>query len=88
MALVVFEVYKVAPCGSMRLHADPCISRLKLKGLHMAPVVFEVYTGAPCSSCIICRYWQLSGIYLDKSNKLFDIYSLYRVGQKFPDKLN
>ena len=44
------------PCGFMRFHAAPCISRLKLKGLHTALVVFEVYTGTPCGFCSICRY--------------------------------
>ena len=34
----------------------PCISRLYLKGMHVAPVVFEVYMVAPCSSCNICKY--------------------------------
>ena len=34
----------------MLLHAAPCISRLNLKGLHMALVVFEVYTVVPCGS--------------------------------------
>ena len=49
-APVVFEVYKVAPCGSMRLHAAPCISRLYLKDVYAAPVVIEVYTVAQCGS--------------------------------------
>ena len=47
---VVFEVYQVAPCGSMRLHAAPCIFRLYLKDLYAATVIFEVYEVAPCGS--------------------------------------
>ena len=50
MAPVVFEVYTVAPCGSLQLHVVPCISRPHLKGLHTVPVVFKVETVAPCSS--------------------------------------
>ena len=34
----------------MQLHETPCISRLYLKGLHVAPVAFEVYKVAPCGS--------------------------------------
>ena len=50
MDLVVFEVYTMAPCGCMQLHAAPCISGPNLKNLHTVPVVFKVYTVAPCGS--------------------------------------
>ena len=46
-APVVFEVYTVAPCSSIRLHAS---LNFILKGVHAIPVVFEVYTVAPCIS--------------------------------------
>ena len=39
--LPVFEVYFVAPCGSMWLHVAPCTSKIYFKGLFSAslPVV-------------------------------------------------
>ena len=40
----------MASCGSVQLHAAPCISRLYLKDMYAAPVVLEVYTMAPCIS--------------------------------------
>ena len=63
----------------MRLHAAPYISRLNLKGFHLAPVVFEVYTVAPRGSTWLHAAPCISILYLKGLHAAPVVFEVYTV---------
>ena len=63
----------------MQLYAAACVSRLNLKGLHMAPVVFEVYMVAPCGSMQLhaAPSWYLQVPESCTSKKVFFVFIIF-----------